>query len=219
MIAAELISKTLAPLQTSDTGEEALTIMNIYHVKHLPIVNHEQLLGIISEDDILNNDLDEAIGSFDLKLSKAFALQQEHLFEVLSKMAEFNLTVIPVVDDLDNYQGLITQEDLLQFYANSFSFTEPGSILIVETSRIAYSLSEVARIIESENAIILSSFLTKDPETEQVYLTLKINKQDLQHIIATLKRYEYHIKASFTETEYIDGLKDRYEALMKYLSV
>ena len=67
-------------------------------------------------------------------------------------MAEQKLSVIPIVDEYDNYQGLVTQGDLIQFYASSFSFMEPGSILIIETNRNDYSLAEIARIIESENA-------------------------------------------------------------------
>jgi CBS domain-containing protein len=219
LIASELISKTIAPLNTSDSGEQALTMMNIYHVKHLPVVNNVQLLGTISEDDILNNNLEEAIGSYELSLVKAYANHKDHMFEVLSAMAEQHLSVIPIIDDNEDYLGLITQGDLIQFYANSFSFTEPGSILILETTQIDYSLAEVARIVESENCSILTSFLTHDTDSEDVFLTLKINKQDIQQLISTLKRYEYKIKASFAEAEYIDGLKDRYDALMHYLSV
>ena len=52
MIARELISHLIQPLHTSDSGEQALTYLQVYHLKHLPIVNNEQLLGTISEEDI-----------------------------------------------------------------------------------------------------------------------------------------------------------------------
>ena len=219
MIATELVSKTLAPLRTSDTGEQALTIMNIYHVKHLPIVNNEQLLGIISEDDILQNSLTEPIGSYDLSLYNAYAHQKDHLFDIMANLAENKLTVVPVIDDDENFIGLITQEDLIHFYANSFSFKEPGGILVLEMNKREYSLADISRIVEAENASILSSFLTSNVDSPSVLVTLKINKHDLQHVIAALERYGYGIKASFMEEEYIDGLKERYDAFMKYLSV
>jgi len=219
LIASELISHSLAPLKTSDSGEEALTIMNIYHVKHLPIVNYEMLLGLISEDEIMAKDLDEPIGSYGLSLNNAFVKSSDHLFEVMSRLAEFNLSVIPVVDQEENYMGMITQEDLLQFYANSFSFTEHGGILVLEMNRIDYSLAEIARIAEAENVTILSTFLTTNPDTTKVYVTIKINQQDIQNLIATFERYDYTIKASFTEDTYLEDLKDRYDALMSYLNV
>lgn len=196
-----------------------LTIMNIYHVKHLPIVNFEMLLGTISEDEVMAHNVDEAIGSYGLGLSKAFVRSSDHLFEVMSKLAEFNLTVIPVVDEGDHYVGMITQEDLLQYYANSFSFTEPGGIIVLEMNRIDYSLGEIARIVEAENFSILSAFLTTNPDTTKVYVTIKINQQEIQHLIATFERYDYMIKASFTEDTYLEDLRDRYDALMSYLNV
>ncbi len=219
MIAAELISQLVTPLMTSDSGEEAIIVMNVNHVKHLPIVNDTQLLGLISEEDILQHNLSEPIGSYRLSMIRPYAYENEHLFEVMSKMAQHSLTVIPVVDREENFLGIITQEDLLQFYASSYSFKEPGSIIILETDKRQYSLSEISRIVESENASILSSFLTSQDDTTMVTVTLKLNRQEIQHILASLERYDYVIKGSFTEEEYLDSLKDRYDSLMSYLNV
>ncbi|WP_235298626.1 CBS domain-containing protein [Portibacter marinus] len=219
MIANELISQTVSCLRTSDLGEEAITMMNIFHVKHLPIVNNQQLLGVISEEEILNNDLDEAIGSYNLTMREPFAKAEDHMFEVMSIMAENNLTVIPVVDDQQDYIGLITQDDLIQFYAKSFSFMESGSIVVLNIRKRDYSLAEISRIIEMENATILSSFLTNSPNSDEILVTLKLNVQDIKHIIATLERYGYIIKATFAETEYIDSLKERFDSLMHFLNV
>lgn len=219
MIAAEFISQVVAPLKTSDTGEQALTIMNVYHVKHLPIVNNEVLLGTISEQDILNHDLSEPLGSYGLSLIKGFVNKDDHLFEVMGKMANTKLTTIPVVDDNGVYQGIITQEDLIQYYAESFSFREPGSILVLDMRKRDYSLAEISRIVEAEDVAILSTFLTSNNDNDDVIVTLKINTQDAQRAIAALKRHEYNIKASFAEVNYLEDLKDRYDALMSYLNV
>ncbi|MEE9439595.1 MAG: CBS domain-containing protein [Saprospiraceae bacterium] len=219
MIAKEIISYELAPLHTTDTGEAALTMMNIYHVKHLPIVDEDQFLGLMSEEIILNNDLDKPIGSYSLGIARPFVNETEHIFEVMSKMAESNLTVVPVVDHNDDYLGLITQDDLIQYYAQSFSFSEPGSILVISTSKPNYSLAEISRIIESENAAILSTFLTTSNDTSEVQVTLKINRQDINDIIAAFQRFDYQITASFSEFAYIDDLKERYDSLMSYLNV
>lgn len=219
MIAAELISQLLSPLRTSDTGEQALAMMSIYHVKHLPIVNNEELLGTISEEDVLSGNMDEPIGSYGLSLRKAQVNQRDHLFEVLGKMADHQLTAIPVVDDHNTYLGIITQEELMLFYAKSFSFAEPGSILVLEMERHNYSLAEISRIIEAENIRILSAFLTKSPEEDIVYVTLKIGSGDAQRAKATLERHEYLVKASFVEDAYVEDLKEHYDALMHYLNV
>lgn len=219
MIAKDLISYELSPLRMEDTGEESITMMSIFHVKHLPIVNDTQFLGLLSEEIILNNDMDEPIGSYSLGLARPFAKETDHIFEVMSKMAVGKLTVIPIVNDDDEYLGLITMEDLIQYYAGSFSFSEPGSILVISTAKPNYSLAEISRIIESENAAILSTFLTSEENSNMVQVTLKINKQDINAIIASFQRFDYDITASFSDYEYIDDLKERYDALMSYLNV
>jgi CBS domain-containing protein len=219
MIARELISHTILPLRTSDTGEFALSIMNEFYVKHLPIVNNDQLLGLISEEDVFEHNVYEPVGSYNLSLNRPYVNSGDHLFDVMRVMSEFNLTVVPVIEEDDRYVGLITQEDLIQYYASSFSFAERGSIIVLEMAKSEYSLSTLSQIVESENGVVLSTFITSDPDSPRVLVTLKINKQDISSILAAFARYDYQVNATFTEADYYDTLKERYDMLMSYLNV
>ncbi len=219
MIAESLISTDIIPLQTSDRGETALEMMSEFYIRHLPIVNNQQLLGLISEDDVLNYDVHEAIGSYSLSLIRPYAMISDHIYELMRLMAELRLTVIPVVDHDQNYQGVVSMEDLLQYFAQTGSFTEPGSILILEVPRRDYSLAEIARLVESEQATILNVFITGHPESARITVTLKINLLEIGRIVATFERFEYVVNASFTESEYVDSLKERFDSLMSYLNV
>jgi signal-transduction protein with cAMP-binding, CBS, and nucleotidyltransferase domain len=218
LIAKELISQTVFPIQTSDTGEESLQMMQVYHVRHLPIVNHEQLLGVVSEEDILIHDTKEAVGTYRLSFLRPYCFEHDHLFEVMTKMGRFQLTIIPIIDEEENYLGVVTMEDLLQYFANHFSFAEPGSIIVLEMARGNYSLAEIARIAEAEDIIILSSFVNAIPDSH-IYITLKVNRQEITAFKASLERFGYEISATFSEIGFNDGLKDRYDALMSYLNV
>lgn len=219
MIAADYISKTLSPAFLDDTGEQLLTMMSIFHVKHLPLIEDNQLIGVVSEDDILNQDINLKLSESEKIWPRAFVTKNDHLFDVLKKLAETNLTVIPVIDDEEKYLGMITQEDMLMTYANSFSFKEPGSILVIETDRINYSLAQISQICESEKAYILSTLLTNEEDSNKIQVTIKLNVQDLSAVISSLRRYDYDIKASFTEETYFDSMKGRYDMLMTYLNV
>lgn len=219
MIAESLITNTIIPLRTSDTGEEALSIMNDFYVRHLPIVNNSQLLGLISEDDILDNDSAEAIGSYSLSIQRPYVRSSDHIYEILRMLAQHELTVIPVVDYDDDYIGLVSQEELLQYFARMGSFTEQGSILVLEMAKQDYSLAEIGRIVESEGASVLSSFVTTDTYSNVMQVTLKINSQYIQSIIATFDRFKYIVRASFNENEYLETLQERYDSLMTYLNV
>ena len=219
MIARELISNNILPLRTSDTGAFATAIMIEFYVKHLPIVNNDQLLGLISEEDVLDHDPEAAVGTYNLSLNRPYVNSGDHLFDVMRVMSEFNLTVVPVIEDEDKYLGLVTQEDLIQYYASSFSFAERGSIVVLEMAKSEYSLSNLSQIVESENGVVLSTFITSDHDSPRVLVTLKINKQDISSILASFRRYEYQINATFTENDLYDTMKERYDMLMSYLNV
>jgi len=213
------MTEAILPLRTSDTGDDALAIMGENFVRHLPIVNNHQLLGLLSEDDIFDNDASEPVGSYRLTLMHARVRKDDHVYEVMRQMAEYQLTVVPVVDLEGNYIGMITLEDVLRFFAESNPFRDPGGIIVLEVARQDYSMAEIARIVESENALILSSFVQAYPESSRIDVTLKINRQNIWPVLATFERFNYQVKASFGETDYYETLKERYDALMTYLKV
>ncbi|NBC07432.1 MAG: CBS domain-containing protein [Bacteroidetes bacterium] len=219
MNAEYLISDMIIPLRTSDTGEESLSMMNEFVVRHLPIVNNQQLLGLLSEDDILDHDTQEAVGSYRLSTNRPYVQYDDHVYEILRLIAEYRLTLIPVVDQENNYIGVVTMEDMIQYFARTASFSETGSIIVLEMDKRDYHLSEMARIVESEGAVILSSFITSNVDSTRLDVTLKLNQQNVQSIIATLNRFDYEVKATFNESTYVEGLKERYEGLMRYLNV
>ncbi|MEO6166097.1 MAG: CBS domain-containing protein [Chitinophagales bacterium] len=220
MKAAELVSKNISALKTSDTGASALHLMNVFHVTHLPIVNENQLLGLISEEDILNaHGEDDAIGSLPLSFMRPFIHEHEHLFEVLKVATEFRLTVIPVIDKEETYLGVITRADLLNYFALQTDILEPGGIIVLEVHIKDYSLTEIVRIIESNHAKILCLFAGTDYDTSRMELTIKINNTELQPIISDLARHNYTVKETFQEAEYFDNLKERYDSLMNYLNI
>ncbi len=219
MKAANLISDEIVSIKTSTTGQEAMDLMNDHYISHLPIVNNEQFLGLISEEDLLNNELSEAIGSYQLSLKKPFVRETDHVFELMAQTAHLNLTLIPVVDHEDNYLGVISQQSLLKYFSQSFSFTEKGSIIVLEMTKSDYALSEIARVVESEGVAIITSFISLDEVTNKIYVHLKVNQLEVHRVIAALERYEYVVHSMYTEDQDSDVFKDRFESFMHYLNV
>ncbi len=219
MTAEQLVSQSIIPLQTSDTGEVALEMMAELGVRHLPIVNNKQLLGVISEEDALNFDVTEAVGSYGLSLPKTFVKKSDHILEVMRLQAELELSLIPVVDEDQNYLGSISIDRLLAQFSRLAAILEPGSIMVLELNKRDYSLAEIARIAESENMAILSSFVTTFPDSSRIEVTLKLNSQNTFNLLATFERFKYEVKATYVESDFVDSLKERYDALISYLNV
>jgi len=220
MTAKSLIALDIPSLSVEQTGRDAFHLLSDYHVKHLPVVDDGKLVGLLSEEDIFNHKLYDPISSYDLSLMRRFAVREnEHIFEVMRVMGEHRLTVIPVIDDEGNYVGLVSQNDLLRFFANTASFTESGAVLVLEMPRRDYSLATITRIVEAEDVKVLNSFVTSAPDPEDVEVTLKLNRHDLGRVISSLERHGYEVKEIFGELEHSDGMRERYESLMNYLNV
>lgn len=220
MYARELISDDIPPLKTSDTGERALAWMDEFRVSHLPIVNNVDFLGLISESDILDfNSANEPIGGHSLNLSRPYVFDYQHTYDVLKVMSSLKLSVIPVLNDKDQYLGLIHLSTLLQHFAEMASMKESGGLLVLELNLHDYSLSEISRIVESNDAKILSLYISSHIDSTKLELTIKINRTDLSAIIQTFNRYNYTIKASFHQSEYVDDLKDRFDSFMSFLNI
>src|SRR5512137_316604 len=133
MIANDLISEIIPSLKTSDTGQTALNWMEIFRISHLPIVNNQDFLGLISDSDIYDmNQPDEPIGNHSLTLLKPFVTTEQHIFEVIGLAARLKLTVIPVLDNKSHYKGIITTTDLVRYLASLSSMDQTGGILVIE---------------------------------------------------------------------------------------
>ena len=53
MLAIELIADAIPPVHTSDTIQKVMDRMVEFRVRHLPIVNEDQFLGLVSEMTLL----------------------------------------------------------------------------------------------------------------------------------------------------------------------
>jgi CBS domain-containing protein len=137
----------------------------------------------------------------------------------MRQLVENSLTVVPVINHEGDYVGMVTGEDLLRFFALSSTFSDPGSIVVLEMGRHDYSLAEIARIVESDNAIVLSSFVRGSSDSSKIEVTLKLNSQNIGGTIATFERFNYTVKASFNEKHLQDTLKERFDSLINYLNV
>jgi Mg/Co/Ni transporter MgtE len=163
---------------------------------------------------------EEPIGNHKLSLFSPFVTMSQHIYEVIELASELQLSVVPVLDEENTYQGVITLTDLLHYFANVSALKQPGGIIVLELNANDYSLSEIAQIVESNNARVLSVYITSPANSTKMEVTIKINHKDLTSIVQTFIRYNYIIKASFMDENDLNSLyENRYDLFMKYLSI
>jgi predicted transcriptional regulator len=220
MLARELISDVVTALKTSDSGTKALSWMEVFRIKHLPIVNHREFLGLISDSDIYDlNNPDEPVGNHQLSLTKPYVTEDQHIYEVIELLSRLELTLVPVLNKEMQYLGVITQEDLTQKFAHFSAMQHPGGIIELEMNSNDYSLTEISQIVESNNAKILSLYVATNDDNTKLRVTLKINLTDLTSIIETFNRYNYTVVSSHMNDEDLDEFyQERFDVFLKYLN-
>jgi len=221
MIARDLITDTLIPLKTSDTGAAAMAMMDEYRVSHLPIVNNTDFLGVISDTDIFNlNAFDDPIGNHRLSLSGAYVRENQPVYDVIQTFATMKLSLMPVLDEKNQYLGVITMAKLVHHLSQITSIDTHGGIIVLEINDKDYSLAHLSQIIESNDAKVLSAYITSFPDSTRLEVTLKTNRMELGPILQTLNRFGYEVKASYTsEDAYSETLQERFDSLMTYLNI
>ncbi|HEY0245743.1 MAG TPA: CBS domain-containing protein [Mucilaginibacter sp.] len=220
MYAVELISDAIQPIHTSDTIQQAVDRMIEFRVRHLPIVNEEQFLGLLAESDInAETNFQTPVGALGLSLVNPYVREDQHIYDVIRLFYEQQLTIVPVLDIKQNYLGMISINAMNGYFARLTSVEQPGGIIVLEINNKNNSLAHMAQIVESDNAQILSSYVRTFPDSTRMEVTLKVNKQDISAILATFLRYEYDIKATFNHNDNNDGSMDRYDSLMNYLNL
>lgn len=220
MLAQELISTIVPVLNPMDTGAKALRLMNEYHLTQLPMVVDNKYLALVQEEEIMDwEDPDQLLETASSNSYKPAIMESAHFFEALKLFYDQKLSVLPVVSKDNEYLGMITKDNLLAILAQLNGVKETGGLLVLEVEPRDYSLSEIARIAESNEVTLLSVNTMTNPHTARLEVLLKTNRQELQGLVATFERFNYTIKYMFSEELEEDLLKKNYDLLMNYISM
>src|SRR4051812_6914172 len=119
MLAQELTNNNLPQLQLSDTVSKALQLMSDYKITHLPVVSEEKYLGLISEDDLLDEENKKIpIEFFQNDFVPAFVNFNNHFLHAVSVSIHYQTNVIPVVNEAHELVGTIGGQVLLAAVGN-----------------------------------------------------------------------------------------------------
>ncbi|MFT4738719.1 MAG: acetoin utilization protein AcuB, partial [Paraglaciecola sp.] len=150
----------------------------------------------------------------------AIVSHDKHYYEVLKKAYSLGVRLVAVSDENGDYIGVISVEDVVEAFASASSVQTPGAILVLSMEMRDYSLSEISRLIESNDVMILSTHILPDAaEPGKIQLTIKTNKEEITHVAATLEARGFHVAKSYTNVELTENDQDRYDSLMHYLKI
>ncbi len=214
---SKLLTSEIPSLSAHDEPMNALDLMDQFRISHLPVIENNKLLGLIAEDSLM--DLETLQGDpTGLPLIRASVQPDTHILDILKLASEHRLSIIPVTDADNNYLGSIRLEDLVEQMSEMQGANQRGGILVLEMWDKDYSMQQISRIIEENNAKILSTSVSPG-EGGKIEVNIKINQPDLNAIISSFERFGYNVKANYQELAYTEDLRKRYDELMRILNI
>ncbi|NQY07986.1 MAG: CBS domain-containing protein [Flavobacteriales bacterium] len=219
MIAKDFISDELPLIDKKDKSEKVLSLMDEFKVSHLPLFDGGKYIGMIAESDVLDLREDEEIKVDNLPLASQFAVEDQHFYEVVKQVADLKLTAIAVLNAEGSYLGCIPITSIIQGVTFLTGVNSGGGIIILEVPSNDYSMTEIARVIESNGAKVLSAYASQVINTDQMRVTLKVNVSDIEAILQTFYRLNFNVTASYNQSEKVSNIKERYDSFMKYLEI
>ncbi|MCR9154299.1 MAG: CBS domain-containing protein [Bacteroidetes bacterium] len=207
------------PLGIDEELAAVLQAMEELKCSHLPVLDNGKYLGLISEDDLMDiEDTEDRIEEH-LKVLKPYqVLDTTHIYEAIKVFGEGNLSCLPVLNEEGKYIGYLSPLELMWDLGQQVSYAEKGAVIVLQVSVRDYHISQIAQIIESEDALILGLQLRSEG-TELLRVAIKINQSDLSRIVKAFERYQYNVVELYHESIFDDTASDRYEGLVKYLNI
>ncbi len=220
MLTVDLINNNIPRLQLQDSIIKALQLVNDFKVTHLPVVVDDKYLGLISEEDLLDAEDEKlTIEVLQEHFIPVSVKDNMHFLNAVNASIQFDTNVVPVVNEESELSGVISTTDLLKTLGNFAGANEIGGLIVLEMERSQFAISEISRIVESNDCTILHLNSNADPNTGMLTVTLHVNKREISSLVATFERYEYDVIYFFGNENFENEIHSNYRHLMNYLDI
>lgn len=215
------ISSTVVPvLKSSDLASFAIDRMMESRLFDLPVVGEEgEFLGMVAFERLEELDADAVLLTSQADWEHWSVTEQEPVLKLLNLLKEGQFTCAAVLDEEGRYKYAIQIHDLVSWMASQSMLSQPGGIITLQIGVNNYSLSEIARIAESNNASIVNVRISEMADQDHMLVHLKFNLVDLTHVMATFERFGYYIVSFHHQSHLDDFYTERYDALMRFLDI
>ena len=156
----DIVKKDLNPPHIEDIAIQTLAVMEEYKIYALPVVDgSNKFLGTIEDDSILNMDnIQQSLQFVQNTFKHVSIFLESHLFEAMQIISEHKISILPVINKTYHYVGYVTPLDIIMKISKIHIYNTTTNIIVISLNRKNYSLYEISRLIEENNAKILTSW-------------------------------------------------------------
>ncbi|CRK84433.1 acetoin utilization AcuB family protein [Neobacillus massiliamazoniensis] len=205
MIIEEIMKTEIATLFPTNTIADAMELMEVKRIRHIPIVNAENhLVGLVTVAKIreatpsifhANEHLEDMKKTIDTIMEHDVITGHplDFVEEVAGLFYEHKISCMPIINN-QKLVGIITETDLLRTMVELTGVNQPGSQIEIKVPNITGVLSDIAGVISKRKANILSVMVYPDKEdNHNKIIIVRVQLMNPTGLIEDLKKAGYHV--------------------------
>jgi len=208
LLVKDSMTREIVALPPQSTAGEALALCRERRIRHLPVLEGDRLVGIVSDRDLRSATpalgdpaRAEALGRILVHEVMARKVATAHpddpIEEAANAMRERKIGCLPVIED-DALVGIVTSSDVMEALVYLMGAHEPGNRLEVVMPDRPGTLAGVAGIFGELGINIVSAvlgprqYLSESAEPGRVAV-FRVDTMDLREAVEILERAGYDV--------------------------
>ncbi len=193
MIVRHWMSTDLVTIKKEASIQEALALMKLESIRHLPVVDSDRkLLGWVTDADlrgVLIASMLEELTLEDVMIRKPFTVHPEMPLEEAARiLLDRRVGGLPIVKD-GILVGIITVVDILSAFITFLGLFTDSTRLDIKVTGSPNPLPEITRIVRLHGGEIVSICHLPSEEGPEYSYSLRLKKTDLKPIISDLEEH------------------------------
>ena len=158
MLVESIMTRSVITTEPTDTVQSALQVMRKNRFRHLPVVRHGRVVGIVSDRDLVNPD-SRTVG--EVTRSQLISVTPDTPVEVAAElMLQNKIGALPVLEGGGAaLVGIVTQSDLFAMLARLLGADQPSTRLELRLDDVPRQLAQIASLA-MERGVEITSLVT-----------------------------------------------------------
>jgi|RhiMethySRZTD1v2_1073278.scaffolds.fasta_scaffold01065_30 acetoin utilization protein AcuB len=207
MLVEQVMQTGVVTITPKTSLPEALALIRQRGIRHLPVVENDALVGIVSDRDLkramassatsldrheLQYLLDRVTAAEIMTPAVITASCRLPIEEAARLMLKEKISALPVTEE-GRLIGIVTETDVLQLFVQGMGAGEPSSRIDVRVRKDGSGLADLVHAVE-EAQVEIASIMTLSDRSEYKDVVIRVRSIDPRTAIAKLRARGYEVR-------------------------